>query len=259
MSTSVFRNHIERAVGPIRAVESRKDRMGEELSAHLAASFEEERARLGNDQAAAERALQRLGKVSELTRSLQDSVPWLERLLYSPLPSPPFFDTWDRAGARRSDETLSRYAARITVCLTAFGTGGALMGVLVAFAGRARPMDWPVIVVWAAAALVVCAVGTFVSPFLCEGMAHALLARSSRRSWQVLYAALSSFTVIILGLGFVLIVSVGAPHGQVFQRSDWLRMLAVALLAPIILTLGAQALIARRRRQVGWGLPEISM
>ena len=119
-------------------------------------------------------------------------------------------------------------------------------------------MDWPVILVWAAAALVVCASGTFVSPFLCEGMAHALLARSSRRSRQVLYAALSSFTVIVLGLGFGLIVSVGAPHGQVFHRSDWLPILAMALLAPIILTLGAESFIARRRRRDGWGLPEIS-
>jgi len=64
--------------------------------------------------------------------------------------------------------------------------------------------------------------------------------------------------VIVLGLGFVLIVSVGAPHGQVFHRSDWRRMLAVALLAPFILTLGAQSFIDCRRRQVGWELPEIS-
>jgi MFS family permease len=258
MSTSVFRDHIEQAVRPVRALESRKDRMGEELSAHLAASFEEERARLGDDRAAAERAIQRLGKVSELTRSLQESVPRFERLLSIRLPSPPLFDAWDRASARRSDEALSRYAARITVCLTAFGTVGALLGVLAASVGRARPMDWPVILVWAVAALVVCAAGTFVSPFLCEGMAYALLARSSRRSRQALYALLSSFTVIVLMLSFVLIVSVGAPHGQVFHRSNWLTMLAMALLAPIILTLGAQSFIGRRRRRDGWRLPEIS-
>jgi len=232
--------------------------MGEELSAHLTASFEEERARLGDDQAAAERAILRLGKVSELTRSLQDSVPWLERLLYTPLPSPRFCDTWDRAWARRSDEALPRYAARITFWLTALIAGGELMGVLAASAVRTRPMDWPVILVWAAAAHAVYAAGTFVSPFLCEGMAHALLAGSSRRRCQVLYAALSSLTVIVLVPGFVLIVSVCAPHGQVFHRSDWLRVLVVALLAPIILTLGAQSFIARRRLQVGWGLPEIS-
>jgi hypothetical protein len=255
---SVFKDQIERAVGPVRAVESRKDRMAEELSAHLVAIFDEERARLGDDQAAAERALERLGTVGELTRSLEDSVPWLERLLYTPLPFPRFLDTWDRAWTRRSDESLLRYAARITVCLTAFGTAGALLGVLAASAGRAHPMDWPVIVVWAAAALVVCASGTFISPFLCEGMANALVAGSYPRGYQALYAALSSFTVIVLGLCFVLIVSVGAPHGQIFHRSDWLAMLAMALLAPVILTLSAQSFIARRRRQVGWWLPEIS-
>jgi hypothetical protein len=107
MSTELFRNHIERAVGPVRAVESRKDRMGEELSAHLAASFEDERARLGDDRAAAERAIQRLGEVSELTRSLQDAVPWLERVLYTPLPSLRCFDPtgsgcWPSPCSRRS-------------------------------------------------------------------------------------------------------------------------------------------------------------
>ena len=60
--------------------------MREELSAHLAGRFEEERGRLGDDVAAAERAIERLGEVSELTRSLQDSVPWLERVLCTPLP-----------------------------------------------------------------------------------------------------------------------------------------------------------------------------
>ena len=46
--------------------------------------------------------------------------------------------------------------------------------------------------------------------------------------------------VIALVTCFVLIVSVGARHGQVFQRSDWLRLLPVALLAPFILILAAQ-------------------
>ena len=89
-------------------------------------------------------------------------------------------------------------------------------------------------------------------------MAEALRAGSSRRRSQVLYAALSSLAVVLLGLGFVLIVSVCAPHGQIFQRSDWLRLLAMALFAPIILILGAQSFIARRRRQDGWGFPDIS-
>ena len=57
--------------------------------------------------------------------------------------------------------------------MTALIAGGELIGVLAAAAVRTRPMDWPVVLVWAAAALVVYAAGTFVSPFLCEGMGRA--------------------------------------------------------------------------------------
>ena len=54
-----------------------------------------------------------------MTRSLQDSVPWLgARPLYPPTPgsSPP--ETWGRR--RRDEETLRHYAIRITSRMTAF-------------------------------------------------------------------------------------------------------------------------------------------
>jgi hypothetical protein len=58
--------------------------MREELLAHVAAIFEEEAARLDDEQAALERTAQRFGNPAELTGQLQMSVPrrdFLQRLL----------------------------------------------------------------------------------------------------------------------------------------------------------------------------------
>jgi hypothetical protein len=254
MNANVLGDHIERVVGPVWASESRKDRMREELAAHLAASFGEERIHLGDDRAAAERAIQRLGEARALTRSLQNSVPWLERVLYAQLLPHHRFETW---GRRRRDEALPRYAARITMGMTGIIAAADLIGLPAIAAWRARPMDGRVILAWAAAQLVVIAAGSFLSPFLCEGMVRALQSGSSRRYRTVLFAALSSLVVMALVLSFVGIVSVGSPHGQVFRRADWLVLLALALIAPVILILAARETLSARRRQEGWGLPEV--
>ena len=66
---------VERAVRPVRATMTRKRRIREELLAHLTAIFEEEAARLGDEQAALERAAERFGDPAELTPELQQSVP----------------------------------------------------------------------------------------------------------------------------------------------------------------------------------------
>ena len=56
--------------------------------------------------------------------------------------------------------------------------------------------------------------------------------------------------VMALLAGFVLMVSLGAPHGQVFRRSDGLWLLPVIVLAPpIILILSARDSVSRRRRR----------
>jgi len=255
MSPNRFGDQIERVVGPVWASEARKDRMREELAAHLAASFEEGRADLGDDRAAAERAIRRLGEAGALTRSLQESVPWPERVLHARLLPHHRFETW---GRRRRDETLPRYAARITIWMTAIIAAADLLVLPAIAAFQARPTDWRVILAWGTAQIVIMAAGTFVSPFLCEGMVGALQSGSSRRYRAALFAALSSLVVMALVLGFVLIISVGSPHGQVFRQSDWLVLPAMALIAPIILILAARDTISWRRRQDGWGLSEPS-
>jgi hypothetical protein len=78
--------HVERIVRPVRAFASRKLRMRRELLAHLREALDEERRRHPGDEAAAiEEARRRLGEAGELTKSLQKTVPLLERLLMANL------------------------------------------------------------------------------------------------------------------------------------------------------------------------------
>jgi hypothetical protein len=259
MNQDVFVDCIERAVGPVRASGPRKDRMREELAAHLAASWAEERARLGDDRAAAERAIRRLGEIEEIRRSLEDSVPRLERWLFTPLSSLSFLDALDRASFRRDDETPLHHAVRVTIGLTAAGACAMLLGFLVAIATEPTPrVNWPTRLFWSVASLVVMAAGGIIFPLLCEAMIGTL--QKGRRGWlrAALYATLSSFVVIALGLGFVLMVSIGPQPGLLFDRSDWLRLLAASLIAPPFLAVAARSAIARRRSRSGWGIVEIS-
>jgi hypothetical protein len=66
---------VERAVRPVRVSTARKGKMREELLAHVVGVFEEERARLGDDRAALERAALRFGNPAEVTLQLQETVP----------------------------------------------------------------------------------------------------------------------------------------------------------------------------------------
>jgi hypothetical protein len=71
---------VERSVRPVRASTSRKRRMREELLAHVVGVFEEEAARLGDEQAALARTALRFGDPAEVTSRLQESVPGGDRV-----------------------------------------------------------------------------------------------------------------------------------------------------------------------------------
>jgi hypothetical protein len=66
---------VERAVRPVRASTFSKRRMREELLAHVSGVFEEESAKLGEEQAALEQTALRFGNPTEVTVQLQESVP----------------------------------------------------------------------------------------------------------------------------------------------------------------------------------------
>ncbi len=259
MNTESLRAYIESTVGPVRASEPRKWRMGEELSAHLVESFEEERRRLGDDHAAAERAIQRLGDPKELTRSLEASVPWLERLLYSRIPAPQTLEVWDRAWTRRNDESAARYATRTTLWMLMLIAVGEVLGILASTAVQTRALEWPVILAWSTAALVTYGAGAFIFPLLCEGMVRAIMTGPSRWGRPMLYALVGALTVIALELCFDQISWAGVPRKSFFPRPDWPRLLVEALLAAIILAGSAQASVTRRRSRDGWGLSELSV
>src|SRR5262249_33367946 len=70
---------VERAVRPVRASIARKQKMREELLAHVVGVFEEE-ARLGDEQAALARTQERFGQAAEVTGQLQASVPRSDRV-----------------------------------------------------------------------------------------------------------------------------------------------------------------------------------
>ncbi|WP_020470407.1 hypothetical protein [Zavarzinella formosa] len=72
---------VERAVRPVRASSSRKQKMREELLAHVSGVYEEESAKPGGDQAALERTALRFGNPAEVTNQLEESVPVGDGLL----------------------------------------------------------------------------------------------------------------------------------------------------------------------------------
>ncbi len=81
-----LRIHVERIVRPIRASVPRKNKMREELLAHLRTAFDEERATVPTDEVAVERAKHRLGDPDALRAELQSAVPWYERIGHTRVP-----------------------------------------------------------------------------------------------------------------------------------------------------------------------------
>ena len=96
---------VERAVRPVRAGARRKDRMREELLAHLTGIYDQERARQGDERAAREEAARRFGEPADLTRGLQGSLTRKDRLAY-------FVERWL---GWRPKEPAARHTLRLAV------------------------------------------------------------------------------------------------------------------------------------------------
>jgi hypothetical protein len=93
---------VERIVRPVRAGTARKRKMREELLAHLTAVYDEEFARLHEPGAAMRAAAERFGEPGELTRELQNSLPFHERISY-------FLEKWM---GWRAPETATQWMLR---------------------------------------------------------------------------------------------------------------------------------------------------
>src|SRR5438270_6785872 len=72
---------VERAVRPVRASRGRKQKIREELLAHVCGVFEEESARSSSEEAALERTALRFGNSIEVTSHLQESIPTSDNIL----------------------------------------------------------------------------------------------------------------------------------------------------------------------------------
>lgn len=134
-----LRVQVERVVRPIRASHPRKDRMREELLAHLTRLFDEEMARTGDIQAATSEAIRRFGDATLLARELQASVPWLESWAFFIFPN---------CGAirRRAGESPIRFIVRMNCWAGAFGTAlyaSMAFEIIITGSQRAQRIDQP--------------------------------------------------------------------------------------------------------------------
>jgi len=94
---------VERAVRPVQVSDRRKDRMREELLAHLTCIYEEELRCRGDARAALQAALERFGEPAQLTRALQESVTLPQRVDAGV----------ERWFAWRAPESAARYTFRL--------------------------------------------------------------------------------------------------------------------------------------------------
>ncbi len=111
---------VERVVRPIRASARRKDRVREELLAHLTAIFEQELAQTKDRESAVAQARRRFGDCEELRRELQASVPPLERVLHSPVLLLPLERSLQRYLAKGENESALHHAGRSIGLLALF-------------------------------------------------------------------------------------------------------------------------------------------
>ncbi len=136
---------VERIVRPIRASGRRKDRMREELLAHLTATYQEEFKRDGDEPAALARALERFGNPDDLRRELQASVPIPKQILFADFLSQARYVAFLRRLGKHQRESALRFATRVTLAVAVvWGIPDALLITLMLFQDlwRGKPV-WP--------------------------------------------------------------------------------------------------------------------
>jgi hypothetical protein len=122
---------VERAVRPVQVSGRRKDRMREELLAHLTSIYEEELRRRGDSGAALPAALERFGDPAQLTRALQESVPLPQRV----------DARLERWFAWQAPESAARYTFRLGLFVFAFSFPCAALVSAVTFAVHGLGVD----------------------------------------------------------------------------------------------------------------------
>jgi hypothetical protein len=216
---------VERAVRPVRASQSRKQRMREELLAHVTAVFDEEAAQSGDERLALKQTERRFGNPAELTLQLQESL-----------------STSDRWARFQEDIFLGTGVSTLRLAFrdAALGLLPATF-LLTSFYFQGRMAEWILAMAWPVLA--------FVCVFLVAGMRDAMFG-SGGRSWRK--AALVGVAA------WSLIPSVVFASCLTFS-GNWrssvvgvLPILPLGLLAPVALVIATYTFTAAARKQQEW-------
>ncbi len=232
-----LRVQVERVVRPIRANSGRKNRMREELLAHLTRLHEEELARTGDDAQATAAALDRFGDAASLSRELQGSVSWIERWACVPVLG------WMQI-RRRVGESAVGYILRMNAWVFAISAGYyslMMLVVLIARGGRQR-VDQPTtsqILILFAGLIFIQGVGLLGQGLFCEGIRQEIGrrvaagdARGRRKAtWRIVgYGAANS---ALLGAAFaagMLVIDASSPISFITRAQFWWITLGAVVL-----------------------------
>lgn len=220
---------VERAVRPVRASARRKDRMREELLAHLSSIYEEELKRCREEGLARKAAFERLGNLRELTCALQEAVSLPERV------------DWriERWLGWQAPETAARYTFRLALIL--FVISMALSGLVVAatFFMQGTGVDAGTRLRLGFAFVMVTCADVFFLGLLYFKIRDALFgAPWARQSWfrALAYGVLFGFVVLISGLAVPLIGTAAlAPTSALWP--NWYFVSLAAPVLPILIAL----------------------
>jgi hypothetical protein len=235
---------VERVVRPVRAPMARKRKMREELLAHLAAIFEEEVEKRGDEQAALLAAKRRFGNPQELSSELQRAVSRYDR----------FDGAMERyIGFRRGDSALGHAVRIATIPWIWFPVMVLLLPLILTIRERQYEIARTTLALVVAHA-VMSATG-FVLTLLIHGLRRSLVCESRRRS--VLLATvyvLVSLALVPLGKTAI---SWAVSNGGAWRYMDILGLCWSSLLVLVLLLLLARAIAKDVRRQEEWECLEI--
>jgi hypothetical protein len=196
---------VERAIRPVRASIDCKQKMREELLAHVVGVFEEE-AKLGDEQAALARTQERFGQPAELTGQLQASVPGVDRI------------------HRFAENLLGESALRLAASLAALLGAGSFVpfGIAILNHGRVPSLLFPL---WIA-------IFVFCVTLLTLAMRQALLGPAGPSWLRVGLVAVAAWLVVP-----VTAFAIGLTEMADIQKSLWavVPLLPHGLLAPVAL------------------------
>jgi ATP-dependent Clp protease ATP-binding subunit ClpC len=233
---------VERAVRPVRVSIARKRRMREELLSHVVGVFEEEAARLGDEQSALARTRERFGQAAELTGQLQESVPPSDRV-----------DQFAENLFGDPDPSALRLAA---VFAAVFGAISFVpFGITILIHGRLPPAAWvlPLPYLWPP---LFTAFLAFCGTLLIQGMRQALFGPAGR-SWLRAGLVAAAAWIVIPVTAFAISLAVTAD----IQRILWefvVPFLPINAVAPVALVASVLVFDSEWRHDREWARLDIA-